>query len=211
MIYSVSFCLAIGFGLLIRGEYAFPSKPFPIAIVLLGAVSLIALHLFLDPLISLIPPSELLNKLVTEIVKEPRLYFFMIVLAAPILEELFFRGIILDGYLKNYEPKQAVLVSAFLFGAFHGNLPQGVGAFLSGILIGWIYWKTNSILAAISIHLINNFVSYISVMLTPKDQLLMNMRDSIGIPLYYWLIVIGSGIVAVAGIGVLAKYYLKKR
>jgi len=51
------FCLAIGFGLLIRGEYAFPSKPFPIAIVLIGAVSLIALHLFLDPLISLIPPS----------------------------------------------------------------------------------------------------------------------------------------------------------
>jgi len=209
LIYSLSLCLAIGFGLFIRRQYQFPIKRFPVLAVLIAGISLIVIHLFLDPLTSLVPPSELFNKMLLDTVKQPVQYFFMIVIAAPILEELFFRGIILDGFLKNYKPKYAILASAFLFGVIHGNLPQGISAFLSGILIGWVYWKTNSVLPGIFMHLINNLISFISVMLTPKEELFMSMRDSIGNPLYYWLIVVGSGVIVLAGIGILTKYYFK--
>lgn len=209
LIYTLSLCLAIGFGLFIRRHYQFPIKRFSIVAVLIASVSLIGIHVFLDPLTSLIPPSELMNKMLLETVKQPVPYFFMIVVAAPILEELFFRGIILDGFLKNYDPKYAILASAFLFAVIHGNLPQGVGAFLSGILIGWVYWKTGSVLAGIIIHLINNLISFISVMLIPEAELFMSLRDSIGNPLYYWLIVVGGGVIALAGIGILAKYYFE--
>lgn len=209
LIYTLSLCLTIGFGLFIRRQYLFPIKRFSIVAVLIASVSLIGIHVFLDPLTSLIPPSELMNKMLLETVKQPVPYFFMIVVAAPVLEELFFRGIILDGFLKNYDPKYAILASAFLFAVIHGNLPQGVGAFLSGLLIGWVYWKTGSVLAGIIIHLINNLISFISVMLAPEAELFMSLRDSIGNPLYYWLIVVGGGAIALAGIGVLAKNYFK--
>lgn len=209
LIYTLSLCLAIGFGLFIRRQYQFPVKRFSVIAALIASISLIGTHIFLDPLTSLIPPSELMNKMFLETVKQPVPYFFMIVIAAPILEELFFRGLILDGFLKNYEPKYAILASAFLFALIHGNLPQGVGAFLSGILIGWVYWKTNSVLPGIFMHLINNLISFISVMLTPKEELFMSMRDSIGNNLYYWLIVVGGGTIALGGIGVLVKSYFK--
>jgi uncharacterized protein len=209
LIYTLSLCLAIGFGLFIRRQYQFPFKRFPVVAVLLAGICLICIHLLLDPLTSLVPPSELFNKMLLETIKQPVPYFFMIVIAAPILEELFFKGIILDGFLKNYKPKYAILASAFLFAVIHGNLPQGIGAFLSGILIGWVYWKTGSVLSGIIIHLINNLVSFISVMLTPETELFMSMRDSIGNPLYYWLIVVSGGVIALAGIVVLTKYYFK--
>ncbi|NOS93211.1 MAG: CPBP family intramembrane metalloprotease [Cyclobacteriaceae bacterium] len=207
LIYSLSLCLALGFGLFIRRQYQFPVKRFSVVPVLIASVSLVGIHLLLDPVTSLVPPSELFNKMLLETVKQPEPYFFMIVIAAPVLEELFFRGIILDGFLKNYNPKYAILASAFLFAVIHGNLPQGIGAFLSGILIGWVYWKTGSVVAGIIIHLINNLVSFVSIMLTPEAELFMSMRDSIGNPLNYWLLVVGSGLIALTGIGVLAKYY----
>ncbi len=209
VIYTLSLCLAIGLGLFIRRQYQFPFKRFSVLAVLIASVSLVGIHVFLDPLTSLIPPSELMNKILLETVKQPMPYFFMIVIAAPILEELFFRGIILDGFLKNYEPKYAILASAFLFAVIHGNLPQGIGAFLSGLLIGWAYWKTGSVLSGIIIHLINNLISFISVMLTPETELFMSMHDAIGNSLYYWLLVVGGGVIALAGIGVLTKCYFK--
>jgi membrane protease YdiL (CAAX protease family) len=209
LIYTLSLILTIGLGLLIRRNYQFPTRKFPILIIPIGAFCLLGTQLFLDPITSLVPSSELLNKMLLETVHQPIPYFFMIVVAAPILEELLFRGLILDGFLKNYKPQYAILGSAFLFGVVHGNLPQGIGAFLAGILIGWIYWKTGSILAGIFIHLINNLVSFISVILTSESELFNSMSESIENPIYYWLLVIGSGAIGIAGISLLLKYYFR--
>jgi uncharacterized protein len=78
------------------------------------------------------------------------------VIAAPVFEELIFRGIILDGFLKRYKPRTAIFLSSLIFGIAHLNLPQFLNALLLGILMGWVYWKTKSLLLTILIHFINN-------------------------------------------------------
>ncbi len=94
--------------------------------------------------------------------------FLMTVVFAPILEELFCRGIILRGLLKHLSPVKAILWSAAFFGIIHMNPWQAIPAFLIGVLMGWIYWKTRSLWATIFIHFINNGFAYIITIFFPE-------------------------------------------
>ena len=86
--------------------------------------------------------------------------FISLAIAAPILEELLFRGIILEGFLRNYSPQKAIIWSAVLFGAFHLNPWQAIGAIIFGLFVGWLYWKTNSLIPGIILHFVNNFLVF---------------------------------------------------
>lgn len=83
----------------------------------------------------------------------------IIVFAAPLFEEMVFRGIILDGFLKRQPPWRAILMSALLFGIAHINFLQFLNGFLLGLVLGWIYWKTSSLWLCILIHFINNLAA----------------------------------------------------
>ena len=74
----------------------------------------------------------------------------------PISEEIIFRGFILRGFEK-YGKRYAIIISALLFGAFHGNLIQSIFAMLVGLVLGYIATEY-SIKWSIIIHIINNFV-----------------------------------------------------
>lgn len=65
---------------------------------------------------------------------------FSAVLLAPVLEEIVFRGIMLDGFPKRYSPTKATLWSALFFGLIHLNPVQSVGAFMLGISLGWLHY-----------------------------------------------------------------------
>ena len=80
----------------------------------------------------------------------------LVIVAAPVLEEIFCRGIICEGLIKNYSPRAAILWSAFIFAVIHLNPWQGLSAFVIGCFLGWIYYKTRSILPCIFIHFVNN-------------------------------------------------------
>ena len=84
------------------------------------------------------------------------------VVAAPILEEITFRGIILETFLKNYDVQKAILLSALLFGLIHFNPPQVISATILGVFIGWVYYRTKSLLPCIFMHFVNNFLSTLS-------------------------------------------------
>jgi len=64
----------------------------------------------------------------------------------------------------------AIIVSALIFGVVHGNLSQGVHAFIIGLLLGWMYYRTNSIVPGIVLHWINNTLAYIMVRLLPQSS-----------------------------------------
>ena len=82
---------------------------------------------------------------------------------APIAEEIGFRGVLLDGLLKTRcRPWLAILISALAFGLLHYSV-QFVGATVFGIIVGWLYWRTGSILPGIIIHIVNNSLSFIDV------------------------------------------------
>ena len=75
----------------------------------------------------------------------------------PLLEEVLFRGAI-QGALMRYfgRPWPAIILSALVFGIFHMNPIQVVYATLLGIVLGWIYYRTGSLLSVIVGHVLNN-------------------------------------------------------
>lgn len=75
---------------------------------------------------------------------------------APLSEELIFRGYILQS-LRPYGKKFAVVLSAFLFGIFHGNLLQTPYAFLMGLVLGYVTVEYH-IGWAVALHVFNNLV-----------------------------------------------------
>ncbi|MGH4118010.1 CPBP family intramembrane glutamic endopeptidase [Clostridium sp.] len=82
-------------------------------------------------------------------------------IVAPIIEEILFRGIILRGLLMKYSVKKSIIVSALLFAIIHMNPWQFLGAFSAGILLGWLYLKTRSIVPCILGHALNNSLEFI--------------------------------------------------
>ncbi len=80
---------------------------------------------------------------------------------APVLEELLFRGIILKGFLNNYSIKIAIIFSALIFAAAHFNVRQGIITFFMGLFLGWLYYKTKSLLLPIFSHFLNNSLAVV--------------------------------------------------
>lgn len=82
--------------------------------------------------------------------------YIYICFLGPIAEELLFRGIVLRT-LRPWGKQAAILISALVFGLFHGNVAQIPFAFAVGVVLGYVAVE-HSILWAIVLHIINNFV-----------------------------------------------------
>ena len=80
--------------------------------------------------------------------------FLYICLAAPVVEEILFRGVVAR-LLVPYGKKLAILGSAFLFGIFHGNLVQAPFAFGIGLVLGYVALEYG-ILWSMVLHMFNN-------------------------------------------------------
>ncbi len=88
------------------------------------------------------------------------LYFFTVVIGAPLFEELLFRGVFLTHHLK-YGCWHAIIVSGILFGLVHQNHQQMFFAAALGILFGYIDVKAGSIIPSIIAHVTVNLYSFI--------------------------------------------------
>lgn len=110
------------------------------------------------------------EELFKNIMKEPWGYIFIGILA-PVTEELVFRGAILRLLLKAFKGKQhwvGIIISAFLFGFIHFNLAQGIHAFIIGLILGWMYYRTYSIIPGVIVHWVNNTIAYIMFHIMPE-------------------------------------------
>ena len=129
---------------------------------------LFSINLVTEPLTYWMGTPEFLEQLMKQIHTNKISTFLSIVLFAPLLEELFCRGIILRGLLHHTTPIKAIALSALMFGIMHLNLWQAIPAFILGAFMGWIYWRTHSLWATIFIHFVNNGFSYIVTILYPN-------------------------------------------
>lgn len=97
--------------------------------------------------------------------------FLLVSFFAPIIEEIIFRGIIQKGMINNgVKPRNAILVSALIFGIVHFNPWQFIGAFLLGIVLGVVYFKTKSLLMSIFLHFFNNTIAAIMMKFFDTDS-----------------------------------------
>ena len=89
--------------------------------------------------------------------------FMKVVIIAPIIEELIFRGIIMHGFMRNYPKIIAIFISALFFALFHLNPWQFPATFLLGLLLGWTMVITRNIFVCIIGHSINNLLVLLSI------------------------------------------------
>lgn len=78
----------------------------------------------------------------------------------PLFEEILFRGWLLGGLREHWGEFRALLVSALLFSLIHGD-PNGAPALFGlGLVFGWVYLRTGSLLACILLHGMWNATSF---------------------------------------------------
>jgi hypothetical protein len=100
-------------------------------------------------------------------------YGYLVVgLLAPFAEEVVFRGAVLRALLQwNKRPWVGIAISALLFSAAHMNPAQIPHTFLIGLLLGWLYYRTDSIIPGVVYHWVNNTVAYVLYNLYPNPDL----------------------------------------
>jgi uncharacterized protein len=110
-----------------------------------------------------------------DMILKDRMGYLVIGLLAPFAEELVFRGAILKallGWSKNHW--YAIAISALVFALVHGNPAQMPHAFVIGLLLGWMYYRTDSIIPSVAFHWVNNTAAYIlyNIMPNPNAKLI---------------------------------------
>lgn len=114
-----------------------------------------------------------------ELILGNRFGYFVVGLMAPLVEELVFRGAILRALLRwKSNPWIGIVISAIMFSAIHMNPAQMPHAFLIGILLGWMYYRTDSIVPGVVYHWVNNTIAYILYAFYPDPD--MEVTDLFG-------------------------------
>ncbi len=115
-----------------------------------------------------------------KMIMDNRYGYFVLCLLVPFAEEAAFRGAVLRSLLGSMKSHwAAIAISAAAFAIVHGNPVQMPHAFLVGLLLGWMYYRTGSILPGVVLHWVNNTVVYAVYMLFPYTAD-MSMQDIFG-------------------------------
>ena len=112
------------------------------------------------------------QQIITSMMKEPWGYVAVGILA-PLAEEVVFRGAILRTLLGIMSKKNhwvAIMISAAIFGIVHANLAQFINALLMGLILGWMYYRTKSLVPGILLHWVNNTMAYVLSNIMPQSD-----------------------------------------
>ena len=107
--------------------------------------------------------------------------FLLAAVFAPIFEEWRGRGMILLVLLTKMKPGWAIVISALFFALIHMNPWQALNAFIIGVIMGYVYYKSGSLLLTMLIHFVNNASAVIMSQipsLSDKDYLIDLMDRS---------------------------------
>ena len=91
----------------------------------------------------------------------------IVVLVAPLLEEMVFRGFLLPAVSRRTGPAVAILLTAALFGLVHRPFFYAGPTFALGVLLGWLYWRTGRLWVSVGCHGAHNAVMVITSWLSP--------------------------------------------
>lgn len=118
-----------------------------------------------------LPPPKWMTDLMQQLFWQegrPISRFFVLVLVAPVTEELLFRGVVFRGLLSRHRVWMAALVSAGLFAGAHLNPWQFSSALMLGVVSAWLYLRTGSIALCIFGHAVANGLAMVATSLPVK-------------------------------------------
>jgi membrane protease YdiL (CAAX protease family) len=94
------------------------------------------------------------------------LFTLLVVVLAPLFEELFFRGFLFQGLANSWGWLRGAVVSGAVFGLAHLQLDIFVPLFALGFLLAWVYHRTGSLWTSIAFHSLFNGISVVAWLLT---------------------------------------------
>jgi membrane protease YdiL (CAAX protease family) len=96
-------------------------------------------------------------------VESPIWLFVAAAIVAPLVEEIFFRGFLFQGFRKRYGWMPALLLSSFIFAAAHLDLASLIPTFILGVILTYMYHRSNSLWPGIIFHFLINATSTLAV------------------------------------------------
>lgn len=152
--------------------------------------------------------TEIVNP-VHELISTADLWVNLLIISifAPICEEILFRKFLIDRTIK-YGAKVSIILSAVMFGLFHGNLNQFFYTFLMGGFFAYVYIRTGKITYPIILHAIVNFMgSVVSLILAGSVANLQTGINPVDIAV---IIIYGAALLTFLALGLYGLTQFKK-
>ena len=164
----------------------------------------------IEPISMLLPEMSEVMKAAMEMMLNGPIWIVLISVSvfAPFFEEWLCRGIILRGLLKKVKPAWAIVISAAIFGLIHGNLWQAIPAFIIGVILGYVYYKTGSLKLTMLMHCVNNTLSVIVSRIPAFED--VEFFAEVMSPWAYVLVVLAFAVVLTSGLVVMRSIPLKE-
>lgn len=141
-------------------------------------------------------------------------YFIIVLLIAVtpgIVEEFFFRGMMLSSYQEKMSVRKSIVLTSLFFAVFHFNIQNFMLPFFLGLIFGWMVYITDSIYTSMIAHGVFNFIGSI-IMYNNQggsaedvDAALLMLDEQAGV------VIVGLLIISIFSGGILAgfMYWLK--
>ncbi len=180
----------VNWGLLFGSAPKVAWAPLLAVVVPLALISVGAAYIVFTPL-SYVNP-----ELVERILKGSEIYepktlsefaatFAVLVIAAPVTEELFVRGFLLHRWARRWGTSTAVVATSMFFAIGHS---EWVGHFLTGAVLSLLYLRSRSLWLPIIAHSLNNMLAALPIGWalythdkTDSSMTLAELRDSLGL------------------------------
>lgn len=133
----------------------------------IGSTLVIAAMAWLLERVGLPPEPETAERAIAFL--DPILVVLAVVILAPIAEEVFFRGIVFNAWLREGGRRSALIGSSALFAIIHLSLVSLVPIFLLGLALAWVYQRSGSLLAPMAMHATVNGISVALALLVRFD------------------------------------------
>lgn len=159
--YVGSFLVTIGYAVALRRGWGlevplFRPEKWKInpRLVMGGVILMLATGIVLNPLLERLPNTYI--EMLDDYMQGGFWPMLTAVVAAPILEEFLFRGIIQKNLVRRLGPIRGIILGSLIFGGIHLIPQQVVYASCLGLILGTVYYLTGSLNSAIAVHFVNN-------------------------------------------------------
>lgn len=169
--------------------------------VLIGVIFIIASSFALLPLNQIFPQD-------VDVYGKGVFTLLTIVVIAPILEELIFRGRLYNLFGKNISPLASALCTSLIFGVVHFEPVVILGAALIGFMFSCLYLYKRSIITPIILHMCNNALAYALNILSYADK---SLTDYISTEGYVVVVIYGlCCIITIVSLVFMIRYFRKE-
>ena len=126
--------------------------------LLIGSYTIILIHNLILVRLGIDTQGETILRLIQRL-ESPGWFFLVGILFAPFVEEIFFRGFVFQGFRQKYGWVSAMLLSALIFAAAHLDPVALIPTFVLGLVLAYLYHRSNSLWPGIILHFLVNGLS----------------------------------------------------